>query len=127
MCATPSSKLISTSINRGISYPYSITFFENKLYWSEWDQRSIQMYDMSSDKDPRTLVRGAPSTFAPMGVLVLDAKRQPMGKNPCEANNGGCSHLCLLSPNPPGFTCACPTGVKQTSKFNCANGETLIL
>lgn len=81
------------------------------------------MYDMSSDKDPRTLVRGALSTFAPMGVLILDARRQPMGKNPCEANNGGCSHLCLLAPSPPGFTCACPTGVKQTSKFMCANGE----
>ncbi|KAL4709345.1 hypothetical protein ACJJTC_007077 [Scirpophaga incertulas] len=25
-------------------------------------------------------------------------------------NNGGCSHLCLLSPSKPGYVCACPIG-----------------
>ena len=29
--------------------------------------------------------------------------------NPCENNNGGCSHLCLLSSTDPrGFSCVCP-------------------
>ncbi|KAI4889841.1 hypothetical protein NFI96_010472 [Prochilodus magdalenae] len=31
---------------------------------------------------------------------------------PCSDDNGGCSHLCLLSPAPPFYSCACPTGVK---------------
>ena len=39
--------------------------------------------------------------------------RQPMYDNPCAVNNGGCSHLCLLSPgifdNKVGYSCACPT------------------
>ena len=30
--------------------------------------------------------------------------------NPCGSNNGGCSHLCLLSTEPGGRTCACPDG-----------------
>jgi hypothetical protein len=30
----------------------------------------------------------------------------------CEEDNGGCSHLCLLSPREPFYTCACPTGVQ---------------
>ena len=30
--------------------------------------------------------------------------------NPCASNNGGCSHLCLLSTAPGGHTCACPDG-----------------
>ncbi|KAB0404643.1 hypothetical protein E2I00_000651 [Balaenoptera physalus] len=30
----------------------------------------------------------------------------------CEENNGGCSHLCLLSPREPFYACACPTGVQ---------------
>ena len=32
------------------------------------------------------------------------------GINRCGADNGGCSHLCLV--NPQGFSCACPTGIK---------------
>ena len=28
--------------------------------------------------------------------------------HPCQINNGGCSHLCLLSPGG-GYTCSCPT------------------
>lgn len=31
---------------------------------------------------------------------------------PCSQDNGGCSHLCLLSPVQPFFSCACPTGVQ---------------
>lgn len=33
-------------------------------------------------------------------------------QTPCSEGNGGCSHLCLLSPVPPFYSCACPTGVK---------------
>ena len=33
--------------------------------------------------------------------------------NPCAVNNGGCTHLCLLSSvKPDGYSCACPTDVK---------------
>ena len=33
------------------------------------------------------------------------------GTNPCALNNGGCTHLCLLSSvQEAGFTCACPDG-----------------
>ena len=33
--------------------------------------------------------------------------------NPCGSNNGGCSHLCLLSAvTEEGYSCACPDGVE---------------
>lgn len=32
-----------------------------------------------------------------------------LGSNPCEHNNGGCSHLCLYTPT--GVRCECPTGM----------------
>ena len=32
--------------------------------------------------------------------------------NPCSTNNGGCSHLCLLSTvDPKHYSCDCPTGM----------------
>ena len=33
--------------------------------------------------------------------------------NPCELDNGNCSHLCLLSVDEEGFSCACPNGYKM--------------
>ncbi|KAF4524536.1 hypothetical protein B566_EDAN002809 [Ephemera danica] len=111
-------------VKQGISYPYSVTFFENKLYWSEWDTRSIQMYDITTERDPRLLVKGS---FTPMMIHVMDARRQPPGVNPCEPSNGGCSHLCLLSPDPPGYSCACPTGIKLATNTTCVDGPQELL
>lgn len=43
--------------------------------------------------------------------------------NPCQVNNGGCSHLCLLAPVG-GVNCACPTGRKlKPDNLMCAEGE----
>lgn len=42
----------------------------------------------------------------------------------CEEDNGGCSHLCLLSPREPFYACACPTGVQlQDNGRTCKAGE----
>jgi hypothetical protein len=54
---------------------------------------------------------------------VWDAQRQPPGDTQCRHGNGGCSHLCLLAPYPPGYSCACPTGVKLLDNMTCANGK----
>jgi low density lipoprotein receptor-related protein 5/6 len=78
------------------------------------------MFDIRVERDPKALVKGS---FTPMGIHIMDSRRQPPGKNPCEQNNGGCSHLCLLAPNPPGFSCACPTGIKLVSNNSCAEGK----
>lgn len=47
-------------------------------------------------------------------VLVVSA---------CDKDNGGCSHLCLLSPFPPFFSCHCPTGILlQQDNRTCDHG-----
>lgn len=42
--------------------------------------------------------------LSPVDVVVWDAQRQPppITPHPCAQNNGNCSHLCLLAPDPPG-------------------------
>lgn len=48
----------------------------------------------------------------------------PPVHTPCEEGNGGCSHLCLLSPREPFYSCACPTGVQlQDNGKTCKAGE----
>ncbi len=44
--------------------------------------------------------------------------------SPCALKNGGCSHLCLLSPVKPYYQCACPTGVQLLDdNKTCRDGE----
>ena len=47
------------------------------------------------------------------------------GRNPCGSNNGGCSHLCLISPGGDGYRCACPQnmsllGDQRTCNLTCS-------
>ena len=43
--------------------------------------------------------------------------------NPCENDNGGCSHLCLLSAvDPRGYSCNCPHGMSLGSDQSTCTG-----
>ena len=46
--------------------------------------------------------------------------------NPCSTNNGGCSHLCLLSAvDPRNYSCDCPTGmILSNVSLTCNNNST---
>ncbi|XP_015518016.1 low-density lipoprotein receptor-related protein 6 isoform X1 [Neodiprion lecontei] len=112
-------------VSQGLDYPFAITYFDQKLYWTDWQTWCIHSYDIQGQSHPRELFHGE---YIPGAIEVWDPRRQPYGDNPCRHNNGNCSHLCLLSPKPPGYTCACPTGVKLIDNTTCANGpEELLL
>lgn len=110
----------------GVRHAFAITLFENKLYWSEWETRSI----FSTDKGVGRVIRQVGTTnvtqvktdlFRPMDLHVVHAVRQQSASNPCAVDNGGCEFLCLLSAiTPERFSCVCPTGVKLASNGkNC--------
>ena len=94
------------------------------LEYGVFSYRSIHVYDKTSAAPPKEIIHGS---YVPMGIHVWDPKRQPPGDTPCRHKNGGCSHLCLLAPYVPGYSCACPTGVKllSTSNTTCADGNPL--
>ena len=49
--------------------------------------------------------------------------------NPCSPDNGGCSHLCLLSVSTnSNMSCSCPVGLEFDSDdddLNCVEGENI--
>lgn len=117
-------------VTKGLVYPFAITQFRGKFYFTDWQTCCVYSYDHNSTNivQPRELIH---SESCPMDIHVWEAKRQPppeSGKSYCdEPANGGCSHLCLLSPNPPYFTCACPIGIKLVDDKNCAPGPQELL
>ncbi|OBS63945.1 hypothetical protein A6R68_07516 [Neotoma lepida] len=63
-----------------------------------------------------------------MDIHAFSQQRQPNATNPCGIDNGGCSHLCLMSPVKPFYQCACPTGVKLLENGKtCKDGATELL
>lgn len=48
-------------------------------------------------------------------------KTDNVAENACGKENGGCSHLCLRSPN--GYACACPTGVLMQADGTTCNSQ----
>ncbi|XP_048481077.1 low-density lipoprotein receptor-related protein 6 [Plutella xylostella] len=116
-------------VKEGLQYPYALAMFNDKLYWTDWKTWAIDTFDMTTSGPVRELLKSDP---VPVDVRVYDGSRQamPTGDYPCKVNNGGCSHLCLLSPNSPGYICTCPTGVKlkEGSNTTCYNGpQSLVL
>ncbi|XP_011297971.1 low-density lipoprotein receptor-related protein 6 [Fopius arisanus] len=107
-------------VKEGLAYPFAISFFDQKLYWTDWKTFCIHSHEIRStttQSPPRELINGE---YIPGDIEVWDPRRQPYSDHPCRHNNGNCSDLCLLSTDSPGYSCACPTGVKLIDNYTCA-------
>ncbi|XP_047545765.1 low-density lipoprotein receptor-related protein 6 [Vanessa atalanta] len=109
-------------VREGLKYPYALTFFNDRLFWIDWKTLVINTLDVTTNGAIKELIK---SDSVPVDIKVFDNSRQlmPSGDYPCKTNED-CSHLCLLAPNPPGYVCACPTGVKlkEGSNTTCYDG-----
>lgn len=108
-----------------LSHPFSISVFENHVYWTDWRTNSVIRANKWNGSDITVIDR---TSSQPFGIQILHSSRQPRnGKNPCGNNNGGCSHLCLLSVNNT-FKCACPhvMGLNTDNK-TCKPNEQVLL
>lgn len=98
-----------TVVEGTLTHPFALTLSEETLYWTDWQTRSIHACNKHNGDKAREILSGI---YSPMDVQVLEHYRQPYIQTPCSDNNGYCSHLCLLSPVQPFYSCACPTGVQ---------------
>ena len=126
-------------LTSGVRHVFAMTLFENYIYWTEWETRSIfsthkgvgqyvtEIEDGSTPLDNVTEVQTR--LFRPMDIHVVHPLRQHNASNPCAVDNGGCEYLCLLTlEHTEGYLCACPTGIKLASDGrNCERELVLIL
>ncbi|KAK7065936.1 Low-density lipoprotein receptor-related protein 4, partial [Halocaridina rubra] len=92
-----------------LSHPFGLALWEDLIFWSDWDTKSIHVVNKTTGKNKHDFVKGL------KGLMDLRAfqKHSSVLNTPCNTRNGGCSHLCLLEPK--NYTCACPTGILMKS------------
>lgn len=102
-------RVIETASN----HPYGIAVFQEKLFWSDWESKSIQSCDKFTGRNVNTVVRDA----IIYDLEVFHPAMQPTANNPCYDNQ--CSHLCLLNLNN-SYTCECPPNFElSVNKHKC--------
>ncbi|XP_045414697.1 low-density lipoprotein receptor-related protein 2 [Lemur catta] len=120
-----------------LPHPFAVTIFEDTIYWTDWNTRTVEKGNKYDGSNRMMLVN---TTHRPFDIHVYHPYRQPIVDNPCGTNNGGCSHLCLIKAGGEGFTCECPDDFHtlplrgssycqptcSSTQFLCANNEKCI-
>jgi low-density lipoprotein receptor-related protein 1 (alpha-2-macroglobulin receptor) len=108
-----------------LSHPFGISLFENHVYWTDWRTNSVIRANKWNGSDVVVIQR---TQTQPFGIQILHSSRQPTtGANPCAIENGGCSHLCLLSINQT-YKCECPHVMRlDTDEKKCVPNEQILL
>uniref|UniRef100_A0A3B3R2I7 Low density lipoprotein receptor-related protein 2a n=1 Tax=Paramormyrops kingsleyae TaxID=1676925 RepID=A0A3B3R2I7_9TELE len=88
-----------------LPHPFALTVFEDTVYWTDWNTRTVEKGNKYDGSGRTALVN---TTHRPFDIHVCHPYRQPTVSNPCAVNNGGCSHLCLIRAGGQGHTCECP-------------------
>lgn len=107
-----------------LSHPFSISVFENYVYWTDWRTNAVIRANKWNGSDIAVIDR-TPSQ--PFGIQVLHSSRQPrVGPSPCGESNGGCSHLCLISLK--SYKCECPHVMRlNADNKTCVQNEQILL
>jgi hypothetical protein len=73
-----------------LKHPFSLTVFEERLYWTDWDHEGVLTVNKFKGDDVKTVMHGVPG---PMTVRIFHQMAQPNHTNKCDLHQ--CDHLCL--------------------------------
>ncbi|XP_039278816.1 low-density lipoprotein receptor-related protein 4 [Nilaparvata lugens] len=93
-------------VTRGLPHPFSVTLFEDYIYWTDWHTKCISRASKATGTGFKVIFH---DLHFPMDIHSYHPQRQPVYPNRCGKDNGGCSHLCL--PNTHSYQCVCPLGL----------------
>lgn len=126
-------KIILDKSTRYTSHIFSMSFFENRLYWTDWRSSSVISCPVTNCTSDH--LKSQITFTKPMDIKVWHPDRQPLRsqKNPCLNklnSDSGCMALCLLRNDAGKFSssCACPENYildenQYTCRSNCSRSE----
>lgn len=80
-------------------HPFSISVFEDWVYWSEWGKNASSIFRANKfDGSEVQQITSAQHHAKPMAVRVYHQFLQPSSSNLCLARSVPCSHLCVPVP-----------------------------
>lgn len=108
-----------------VPHVFAMSVFDDWLYWTDWNTKGLARAHKFTGANYQVLRN---TSHRPYDIHVYHPLRQIAHDNPCGENNGGCSHLCLISPGGQSFTCACPNNFillrdNKTCIANCTKGQ----
>lgn len=108
-----------------VPHVFALSVFDDWLYWTDWNIKAVIRAHKFTGENMQILRN---TSHRPYDIHIYHPLKQLPYKNPCGDNNGGCSHLCLISPSSQGFKCACPNNFilsadNRTCYANCTKGQ----
>ncbi|XP_066268020.1 low-density lipoprotein receptor-related protein 6-like isoform X1 [Branchiostoma lanceolatum] len=113
-------------LDEGLQHIFGLTLLGDYVYWTDWkNDGNVQRVHKTTGENRQVIVDQLPGL---MGLKAVTMEKTEGEASPCQPDNGGCSHLCLLSPDPPNYKCACPNGIKLLEDGKtCTDGATEML
>lgn len=95
-------------------HPIGIGVFEDFVYWADIEAKSIQKLDVFRPATTTTILEHLTN---PHSIEIYHKLKQPEDESYCGNNNGGCSHICLPSPQYAQSDCVCPMSTDKTKHY----------
>lgn len=112
--------------NEYLTHPFAVSLFGNYVYWTDWRTNSVIRANKWNGTQVKIVQR---ALTQPFDLKVYHPSRQPTDNitTQCSINNGGCSHLCLISLNNT-YSCKCPHITKLAAdNKTCLPNERVLL
>jgi low-density lipoprotein receptor-related protein 1 (alpha-2-macroglobulin receptor) len=103
------------------AYPFALAFYEGLIYWHDRANHSIFAADALSGNNKTVIKQNTIHSVFSLAIYHYSLQLNRGRTNPCEIDNGGCSHLCLISSGN-NYSCACPSSFQ----LDQTNGKTCI-
>ena len=105
-----------------VPHPFGLTLLGNYIYWTDWQENVVQRANKINGED-RTILMAHLTEL--MSVKASRTRPDSSVTNACSVNNGGCSHLCLFTPE--GARCQCPNVLELSEDNECVVPEAFML
>ncbi|XP_065196274.1 low-density lipoprotein receptor-related protein 4-like [Sycon ciliatum] len=116
-----SARQVMLTAVRGLQHPFAITVFQDFLFWSDWQTKTIYI---ANKFDGSQRLRLQDNLLFPMDLQVHHPLRQPQCSSKRCPPNHGCQYMCLPRVAAAGelpYRCVCGTGFKLESNNRTCN------
>merc|ERR1719234_1853216 len=99
-----------------VKHPFSLAIFEDRLFWSDWENKDIVSCNKFTGKDLKVHVKEV--GVQPFGITVTNPAMARSYTSPCA--HKPCSHICLPS-SATSYICLCPAHLSiMADKRSCS-------